>query len=85
MPTGPLKAVGMGNSVIPPEVVIRPILPDCSVNQRAPSGPAAMPLGWLPSSGTGNSVTTPAVVIRPILLLSSSVNQRSPSGPAAMR
>ena len=49
--------------------MIRPILlPLYSVNQRLPSGPAAIPYGRLPAVGTGNSVTTPAVVIRPILL-----------------
>ena len=54
------------------------------MNQRLPSGPAAMPPGALSAVGIGNSVTTPAVVIRPILLPSASVNQRLPSGPAAM-
>ena len=44
MPKGLLLAVGMGNSVMTPAVVIRPILlPSYSVNQRLPSGPAAMP------------------------------------------
>jgi hypothetical protein len=33
-----------GNSMIAPDVVIRPIrLPSASANQSAPSGPAAMP------------------------------------------
>jgi len=49
MPLGKLVDVAdenTGNSVIAPEVVIRPILlaPD-SANQSAPSGPAAMPAG----------------------------------------
>ena len=49
--------------------MIRPILlPPNSVNQRLPSGPAAMPAGSLLAVGTVNSVMTPAVVIRPILL-----------------
>ena len=34
---------GSGNSVIVPEVVIRPMNPD-SMNQRLPSGPVAIPL-----------------------------------------
>ena len=39
---GWLAAVGTGNSVTTPAVVIRPILlPLISVNQRLPSGPAA--------------------------------------------
>ncbi len=42
-----------------PPGVIRPILPAASsVNQRLPSGPAAMPTGWLPAVGTVNSVIT---------------------------
>src|ERR1700731_3351421 len=66
-----------------PAVVIRPILLN-SVNQRAPSGPAAIPPDTLAVGGE-NSVMTPAVVIRPILLLMfSSANQRAPSGPAVI-
>ena len=55
------------------------------MNQRLPSGPAAIPSGKL-SAGmpAENSVTTPAGVIRPIRLPSSSVNQRLPSGPAVI-
>jgi hypothetical protein len=50
LPEGPLPitsdADGIGNSVITPDVVMRPILfPDSSVNQILPSGPAAMPKG----------------------------------------
>ena len=55
-----------------------------SVNQSAPSGPAAMPRGRLPAVGTGNSVTAPAGVIRPIALPDSSANHRAPSGPTVM-
>ena len=56
-----------------------------SVNQRLPSGPAAMPSGALLAVvPVENSVTAPAGVIRPIWLPTSSVNQRLPSGPAAM-
>src|SRR5262249_47267101 len=35
---GTLAYVGMGNSVTAPLGVIRPTLPDCSTNQRLPSG-----------------------------------------------
>src|SRR5438034_1309319 len=49
IPSGPLLLVGIGNSVMVPLVVIRPILFPaglvCSVNQRLPSGPAVMPPG----------------------------------------
>ncbi len=48
MPTGPLLAVGVGNSVILPLVVMRPIrFVAFSVNHRLPSGPAVMPAGKL--------------------------------------
>ncbi len=68
-----------------PGGVIRPILlPTVSVNQRLPSGPAAMPAGPLPAVGLRNSVTSPPGVMRPIRLPVNSVNQRLPSGPAAM-
>ena len=63
------SAAGRGDreSVMTPAVVIRPIwLHADSVNQRLPSGPAAMPTGPLPAVGMGNSVMTPAGVIRPI-------------------
>ena len=71
MPSGSLKpplVTGMVNSVIDPEVVIRPICPEpASVNQSAPSVFAVIPDGVLPTPGTSYSfVTTPAVVIRPI-------------------
>src|SRR5256885_6325793 len=40
MPYGPLLAVGIGNSVTTPPVVMRPILPPkYSANHRAPSDP----------------------------------------------
>ena len=76
--------VGMGYSVITPDVVIRPILllADPSVNHSAPSGPAVMPDG--PPPGMGYSMITPEVVIRPILLTEDSVNHSAPSGPAVM-
>ena len=55
------------------------------MNQRLPSGPAAMPIGPLPAvMPLLNSVTAPAGVMRPMRLPLCSVNQRLPSGPAAM-
>src|SRR5258707_13410636 len=82
---GALTAVGTGNSVITPAVVIRPILlPTCSANHSAPSGPVVMPAGVPPAVGIGNSVITPAVVMRPILLLKASVNHSAPSGPVVI-
>jgi hypothetical protein len=80
---GPLPEV-VGNSVIMPAVVIRPILSAPSVNHKFPSGPAAMPPTPALAVGTGNSVTTPAVVIRPMLFPWLSVNHRLPSGPATI-
>ena len=64
---------------------MRPIaLPKLSVNQRSPSGPAAIPNGRPRSSERGNSVIRPAGVIRPIALPRCSVNQRLRSGPTAI-
>src|SRR6266853_1428943 len=78
--------VGIGNSVITPAVVMRPILlAFCSVNHRAPSGPVVMIWGSLLAVGIGNSVITPAVVMRPILLALCSINHSEPSGPVVMR
>src|SRR6266508_1293912 len=48
--------VGIGNSVMTPEVVIRPISLGDPVNHRFPSGPAAIPTGRLLVFGSGNSV-----------------------------
>ena len=93
LPSGPAAmpspgGSGVGNSVITPDGVIRPIKPAAgSVNHRLPSGPAAIPEVWgkrRRSAGIGNSVMTPAVVIRPIWWAPYSVNHRSPSGPAAI-
>ena len=65
--------------------MIRPILLAAdSVNQSAPSGPAAMPPGLLPKVGIANSVITPAGVIRPIRFPPGSVNQRLPSAPVVI-
>src|SRR4030095_6398112 len=68
-------------------VGIRPTCPKkrnkpCSVNQRLPSGPAAIPIGL--SVGRENSVMTPAGVIRPILLSRNAVTQRLPSVPVVI-
>jgi hypothetical protein len=84
VPAGRLfNAVGRGNSVIAPPVVMRPILlPSFSANHSAPSGPAAMPIGELDAVWIGNSVIVPLVVIRPMLFPLSSVNHSAPSGPA---
>src|SRR5205809_613164 len=73
-PSGPavidtvwLLALGIGNSVIEPDVLILPILfAICSANQRLPSGPAVIPMGMLDPVGIGNCVRPPAVVILPI-------------------
>src|SRR6266446_1323425 len=81
---GKLLAVGIGNAVIAPSVVIRPILLEAaSENHSAPSGPGVMPVGRLPV-GSWNSVITPVVVMRPILLETDSVNHSAPSGPVVI-
>ena len=73
---------GIGNSLIVPLGVIRPILSPCaSVNQTLPSGPAAIAYGKLFAVGIGNSLIVPLGVIRPILSTSASANQRLPSDP----
>src|SRR6266498_3502611 len=67
MSAGPLSTVGMGNSVMAPAVVIRPILlPPNSANQTAPSGPAVIPEGKLVAVGIGSSVIArpPATLAR---------------------
>src|SRR5438876_203583 len=94
LPSGPVvmlelpNPVGTANSVIAPEVVIRPIRnTSASVNQSAPSGPVVIAKASLLTVRTGNTVITPAVVIRPMLPpaeLNARVNQRLPSGPAVM-
>src|SRR5947209_6088881 len=88
IPFGPEAGVmPLANSVITPAGVTRPIrlaLP--SVNQRLPSGPAAiLPTHALPPViPLANSVTAPLGVIRPMRSPQFSVNQRLPSGPAAI-
>jgi hypothetical protein len=62
---GRALAVGIGNSVIVPLVVMRPILlPVCSTNHRLPSGPSVISCRLLFAAGTGNSVTVcaPALI-----------------------
>src|SRR6202162_311080 len=81
----------MGNSVITPAVVIRPILlVFVSANQRFPSDPPVMPDTPRGQKSCPqlvgrkeHSVITPAVVIRLIVFVAS-VTQRFPSEPAAM-
>jgi len=73
-------AVGIGNSVSVPEVVIRPMNP-YSMNHRLPSGPVAIPStngGW----ANAKPVDDPDGVTRSMPL--PSVTQRLPSGPAAI-
>src|SRR5438046_8976419 len=72
----------MENWVIVPDGVICPILlPNCSVNHRFPSGPAAIPYG---DPVVENSVIALGEIglIRPILFPCFSANQTFPSGPA---
>src|SRR6516162_8985120 len=77
--------LGRGNSVIEPDVVMRPILEaHSSVNHRAPSGRTALPSEPASPVGHVNSFRTPDVVMRPILLAERSVNQRFPSGPVTI-
>src|SRR5947209_4726475 len=84
MPKAKHAGVGIGNSVMAPYGVMRPILlPPFSVNRRLPSGPVVMPYGP-PLFGIGNSVMAPAGVILPTLPPSTSTNHTLPSGPAAM-
>ena len=62
------KLDGIWNSVMTPEVVMRPMWePMNSVNQRLPSGPVTIPVGKQPTLGIWrNSVMTPEVVMRPM-------------------
>src|SRR5438445_205825 len=75
----------MGNSVIMPPGVIRPIwLTTTSVNPRLPSEPAAMLVGEGLPLGRAYSTIAPVRVIRPICLPICSVNHRLPSDPAVI-
>src|SRR5512143_2893561 len=87
MPEGP-EFVAIGGSVMTPLVVIRPMraLLTVSVNQSAPSGPAAILYG-APGFGSGNSVMVtpgPFLTSRAILLAPRSQNHIAPSGPRAI-
>src|SRR4029077_9232735 len=77
----------MGNSLIAPDVVIRPItaLPS-SVNQSRPSGPVTIQRGRLFGNDSAKDETTPDVVIRPIAFACAEVstNHRLPSGPTVI-
>src|SRR3989442_3424932 len=85
MPAGPLEGVGMENSLMAPDVVIRPIFPIPSVNQRLPSGPAVIRSGEALAVGRGNSViVVPGGVMRPMFSAKDSVNHKFPSGPVVM-
>src|SRR5579863_5653205 len=86
MPNGWLFPVGIGDSVIEPDVVIwAMLLPSNSVAQRFLSGPGAMPNGSPGDEGMENvPVTDPEVFILPTALPAASVNHRFPSDPGAI-
>ena len=86
MPSGPAPPVGSANSVIAPDVVIRPILLAAfSQNHNAPSAADVMPIGRLSGVGVANSVKAPlAGLSLPILDVPLSQNQRCWSGPNTM-
>lgn len=82
MSDGKALARGSGYSVTSPSTVIRPIRSAfSSVNQSAPSGPAAIPYGPAPAVGTAKEHAFPSVSIRPIRWSRIRVNQSAPSGP----
>jgi hypothetical protein len=86
MPSGPAPTVGTGNSVIAPDVVIRPILlPAFSQNHNAPSAAGVIPIGRLFGVGVSNSMkrALPGSIL-PILDVPLSQNQRCRSGPNTM-
>src|SRR5690242_10923887 len=66
IPCAPAPGVGIGISLMLPDVVTRPTLlavTSDSVNHSAPSGPGVMTAGRLLGVGTGNvPVTVPPVV-----------------------
>src|SRR5205823_2354639 len=75
----------MGYSVIVPNVVtLATMFANVSVNQRLPSGPAAMSQAPLLAVGMGYSVNKPPVVTLATLFAPDSMNQSFPSGPATM-
>src|SRR6266542_2589633 len=88
MSAGPLSTVGMGNSVMAPAVVIRPILlPPNSANQTAPSGPAVIPEGKLVAVGIGSSVIArpPATLARLVPRRVSTIRNRRSLARADLR
>ncbi len=86
MPSGPAPAVGTGNSVMAPSVVIRPIrLPAFWQNHSAPSAASVIPIGRASGVGVSNSTKLPSSgFIRPILEAPLSQNHRCRSGPSTM-
>src|SRR5262245_38420333 len=76
----PFGPEGMAIEPTTPAVVMRPSC--CAVNQRAPSGPAAIANGA--PILVVNDVNAPAVVARQIRRSKLSVNQTAPSGPSAI-
>src|SRR5258708_6698233 len=81
MSVGPLEGVGMTNSVIAPEVVMRPILLAAfSVNHSAQSGGLVISEAKpLLAVGIGNTVTTPALLMRSTS--PPAMSHTAPSGP----
>jgi hypothetical protein len=86
MPSGPAPAVRTGNSVMAPDVVMRPILlPAFSQNHSAPSAAGVIPIGRAFGVGVSNSTKLPSPgSIRPILDVPLSQNHRCRSGPNTM-
>src|SRR5262249_31329455 len=84
MPSGPAFAVGNGNSVISPLIVMRPILLAAfSANQSARSGPTVMPIGVAFAVGRSYSVKRAvAGSNRPIFAAPLSQNQSPRWGPS---
>src|ERR1019366_621650 len=82
---GPVP-LGSSISVRVPVVLSRPMrLPECSVNQRLPSGPEVIPAGPLLEWGNLTYAIFASGATRPIRLPAVSVNQTAPSGPAVIR
>jgi hypothetical protein len=81
-----LFGVGIGNSVIAPSAVMRPMrFPVCSENHMFPSDPSAMMRGELPGLGSRNSRTpVPSGFMRPIAFPAPRVNQSVPSPASAI-
>src|ERR1041384_6186548 len=90
LPSGPLaiengKLRPLPNSVMTPPVVIRPIFPTPSTNQRFPSAPTVMSVGEEFAVGIGKAFTLRlGSSSRQILFPITSVNQMLPSGPVTI-